>query len=55
MQSFVFPANLTADKDGGFVVAFADLPEAITQGEDAKNALSEAADCFEEAIANRIV
>jgi antitoxin HicB len=30
------------------------LPEAITQGESIKEALSEAADCLEEAIAARI-
>ena len=29
-----FPVNLTPDKrDGGFVVTFPDIPEAITQGE----------------------
>ena len=56
MQSFVYPAQLTRDKeDGGFVVTFRDLPEAITQGENIKDALSEAVDCLEEAIANRIV
>ena len=56
MQSFVYPVKLTADKeDGGFVVTFRDLPEAISQGENIKDALSEAVDCLEEAIANRIV
>ena len=56
MQSFIYPAILTPDKeDGGFVVTFVDLPEAITQGEEVEDALSEAADCLEEAIANRIV
>ncbi len=56
MQNFVYPVTLTPDKeDGGFVVIFPDLPEAITQGEDVDDALTEAADCLEEAIANRIV
>jgi len=56
MEHFVYPAILTPDaKDGGFVVTFADLPEAITQGETVEEALREAADCLEEAIANRIV
>lgn len=33
MTRFVYPALLTADeKDGGFVVTFRGLPEAITQG-----------------------
>jgi antitoxin HicB len=55
MERFVYPATLTPDmKDGGFVVTFVDVPEAITQGDDRTDALREAADCLEEAIANRI-
>ena len=53
---FSFPVTLTTDEvDGGFTVTFRDLPEAITQGENIKNALNEAADCLEEAIANRVI
>jgi antitoxin HicB len=37
------------------VVTFADVPEAITQGEAVEDALRGAADCLEEAIANRMV
>jgi len=56
MQSFIYPARLKPDSvDGGFVVTFADLPEAITQGDDIEHALHEAADCLDEAIVNRIV
>jgi antitoxin HicB len=56
MQNFIYPATLAPDKkDGGFVVKFGDVPEAITQGENVDEALSEAADCLEEAIANRMV
>lgn len=56
MERFVYPATLTPDaKDSGVVVTFADVPEAITQGEDRADALREAADCLEEAIANRMV
>ena len=56
MQGFIYPAILTPDEEeGGFVVKFIDLPEAITQGDDVEDALREAADCLEEAIANRIV
>ena len=55
MQSFIYPVSLTQEKvEGGFVVRFVDLPEAITQGENVDDALLEAADCLEEAIANRI-
>ncbi len=52
---FAFPARLVADQeDGGFVVTFPDLPEAITQGETKAQCLSEASDCLAEAIAARI-
>ena len=53
---FSFPVTLTTDEvDGGYTVTFRDLPEAITQGENIEDALFEAADCLEEAIANRII
>lgn len=52
---FSFPVNLEKDCDeGGYVVTFRDLPEAITQGDSLKMALEEASDCLEEAIAARI-
>jgi antitoxin HicB len=55
VHEFAYPVILTPDEiDGGFVVTFPDLPEAITQGEDAAGALDEAADALEEAIAGRI-
>jgi antitoxin HicB len=56
MERFVYPATFAPDtKDGGFVITFVDVPEAITQGENVADALREAADCLEEAIANRMV
>jgi antitoxin HicB len=55
VHEFAYPVMLTPDEiDGGFVVTFPDLPEVITQGEDAAGALEEAADALEEAIAGRI-
>jgi predicted RNase H-like HicB family nuclease len=55
MRNYVFPAKVTPDPiDGGYVVQFVDLPEAITQGETFKDAVIEAVDCLEEAIVNRI-
>lgn len=55
MNQFVYPATLTPDaQDGGFVVTFVDVPEAITQGDDVPGALHQAADCLEEALAGRI-
>jgi len=54
-HEFTYPVTLTPDKkDGGFVVTFKDIPEAITQGETVEDALAEAADALEEAIAGRI-
>jgi antitoxin HicB len=54
-REFVYPVVLTPDEEaGGFVVSFPDLPEAITQGEDEQDALEEATDALEEALAGRI-
>jgi antitoxin HicB len=39
---------------GGFTVTYRDLPEAITQGENRLDALAQAADCLEEAVAGRV-
>ena len=55
MQPFVYPATLTPEEqEGGFVVTFPDVPEAITQGDDVTDARRQAADCLEEAIAGRL-
>lgn len=55
MRQFTYAVKLTPDKrDGGYVVTCRDLPEAITQGDSVKDALAEAADALEEAIAARI-
>jgi len=54
MTRFIYSVNLEPDPDGGFVVTFPDLPEAITQGDTEAEALTEAVDCLEEAIAARI-
>jgi len=55
MNSLAYPVTLTPDTtDGGLVVTFADVPEAITQGETLAESLQEAADCLEEAIAGRM-
>ena len=45
-----FPVNLEAAEEGGFVVTFPDIPEAITQGEDKEDALRHAADALESAL-----
>jgi antitoxin HicB len=53
MRSFVYPAALIPEAKG-FTVRFPDLPDAITGGEDRSDALLQATDCLEEAIAVRI-
>ena len=47
-NQFSYPVKLTKQKEGGYLVQFPDLPEAITQGEDIEDALNEAMDCLEE-------
>ena len=54
MNIFTYPIELTEQPEGGYLVLFPDLPEAITQGESKEEALEEAIDCLEEAVANRI-
>lgn len=53
MRELKYAVRLTED-DGGYVVTCRDLPEAITQGDTVDEALSQASDCLEEAIAGRI-
>jgi len=55
VRTFVYPARFErGDKPGVLVITFRDIPEAITQGKGEKDALWQAADCLEEAIAGRI-
>ena len=55
MRTFVYPAKFEqGDKSGVLVITFRDVPEAITQGNGERDALWQAADCLEEAIAGRI-
>jgi len=54
MRNFIYPARLHPEPEGGFTVTFSDIPEAITHGVDRYDALIQAADCLDEAIANRI-
>jgi antitoxin HicB len=54
-HEFAYPVTLTPDEaDGGFVVTFPDVPEAITQGNDTADALFQASDALDEAMAGRI-
>ena len=54
MRVYQYPAEFTPADEGGFVITFPDLPEAITQGESVRESIEEAADALDEAITARI-
>jgi antitoxin HicB len=45
-----YPVRLKAAEEGGYIVTFPDIPEAITQGENIEDALRHAADALETAL-----
>jgi antitoxin HicB len=45
-----YPATFTPAEEGGFVVTFRDIPEAITQGDDEAESLEMAADALRTAM-----
>ena len=45
-----YPAQFKAAEEGGFVVTFPDVPEAITQGESVEDAMLHAADALTSAL-----
>lgn len=47
---FEYPVDLTPAEEGGFVVTFPDVPEAITQGETEEEALLAAKDALATAL-----
>ena len=51
---FVYPARLRRESQGEIIVSFRDIPECLTSGKDVGEALFEAQDALEEAIAGRI-
>lgn len=52
---YSYPIDLQEAPEGGYSVTFPDLVEAFTDGDSFAEAISEAADCLEEALAGRIV
>ncbi len=54
MHSFVYPINLTEEREGGFLVTCRDIPDVITQGESRAQALEEAEGALQAAIEMRI-
>lgn len=53
-REFLYRVELTPDPDGGVVITVPDLPEVITQADQPEDALAQAADALEEAVAGRI-
>ena len=51
---YAYPCRLTPDEDGGFVVTFRDVPEAITGGDDHAGALAMAEDALASALAGYV-
>jgi antitoxin HicB len=45
-----YPVRLKRAEEGGYIVTFPDIPEAITQGEDIEDALRHGADALESAL-----
>lgn len=45
-----FPVNLKPAEEGGYIVTFPDVPEAITQGDNEVEALMAARDALETAL-----
>ena len=50
MENPDYPVTLSQASEGGFVVSFPDVPEAITQGEDEVAALARARDALQTAL-----
>jgi antitoxin HicB len=51
MFSFTYPAILKPEvSTGGFVVNFPDIPEALTEGDDLADALTQSTDCLGAAL-----
>ena len=51
IERYAYRVDLVTDEDGRVMARFPDLPGAATDGADRADALIEAADCLEEAIA----
>jgi antitoxin HicB len=53
-DQYVYPADSKQDEGKSWLVTFPDFPETATDGETLDEAIAEARDCLEEAIAARI-
>ena len=53
-MDYLYPVDVSIDEEGFHLVIFPDFPECATDGKTRAEALREAADALEEAIAGRI-
>ncbi len=53
-MKLAYPLELTLQDDASYLVSFPDIPEALTDGETKKEALSEAVDCLIAALGGYI-
>lgn len=53
-MQFIFAARFQPEEDGGFLVTFPDVPEAISQGDDLADARASAADALAVALRGRL-
>lgn len=54
IMDFLFHAHFEVEPDGGYLVTFPDVPEAITQGDDLTEARASAADALGVALRGRL-
>ena len=56
MRDFSYPAKFTRDRrDGGYVITFRDIPEAISQAETIEEAQAQAAGALQAALEGRVL
>lgn len=55
MKRFQYSVLLTPSDEGGYVVTCRDLPALVTQGDDEKDALAQAADAMDEVFATYMI
>lgn len=53
-MQFLYGAKFQQEPDGGFLVTFPDIPEAITQGDDYADARASAVDALSTALRGRV-
>lgn len=53
-MEYVYRADFASEPDGGYLVTFPDVPEAITQGDDRADARASAADALAVALRGRL-